>query len=118
MKQRVTFGAKDKRRDQRRPVSLAGSIDGTPVKLVDVSFAGVGGGFMELSSAADLTIGEGEVTTLTFKTADGQQVTLKITIQRIDLKSGAFGATFTALSGKQFDAIERLMFPRRGKTTA
>ncbi len=118
MKQRVTFGAKDKRRDQRRPVSLTGSIDGVPVKLVDVSFAGVGGGVLELRNAAELTIGEGELTTLAFTTAEGRQVTMKITIQRIDPKSGAFGATFTALSGRQFDTIERLMFPRRGSAKA
>ena len=43
MRQRVTFGFKDKRRDQRRPVSLAGTIDGVAVTLTDLSFHGIGG---------------------------------------------------------------------------
>jgi hypothetical protein len=41
-------------------------------------------------------------------------VSLRVTIQRVDQKTGEFGATFRALSSAQFDAVEKLMFPRRG----
>ena len=114
MRQRVTFGFKDKRRDQRRPVSIEGSIGGARVDLVDLSFTGIGGGAMELHNAAnDLRIEEGEQTRLEITGAGGQKVSLQVTIQRIDRETGMFGATFRALSSAQFDAIEKLMFPRR-----
>ena len=118
MKKRVTFGAKDKRRDQRRPVSIEGSIGGVRVDLLDVSFAGVGGGTMALGDAAGLDLQEGQDTTLEFTGPDGQHVRLSVKIQRIDHDTGKFGAAFTELSDKDFDVIEKLMFPHRANAPA
>ncbi len=149
MRKRVTFAFKDKRRDQRRPISLAGSIDGVAVTLTNLSFHGIGGcavdsrdlakllpepepvesegladdpndrqGKDESQSADD---GEGEekreedrIATLEFAVADGVHITLEVAIRQVNRATGTFGASFTALSSEQFDAIERLMFPRRG----
>ena len=141
MRQRVTFGFKDKRRDQRRPVSLAGTIDGVAVTLTDFSFHGIGGCAVERDDLVKLMpepkqvesenpdedqdaaqgVDDGEeknkedkIATLEFTAADGQQMTLEVNIQHTDHSKGTFGAIFTTLSSAQFDAIERLMFPRRG----
>ena len=118
MKQRVTFGFKDNRRNQRRPVSIEGSIGGVRVDLVDLSLTGVGGGTIALGDAAGLDIHESQNTTLNFTGTDGQPVALRVKIERIDQAAGAFAATFDELSDKDFDAIEKLMFPRRGGAKA
>ena len=114
MKQRVSFGIKEQRRDQRRPVSIPGSIGGVRVDLIDVSVTGIGGGTLALANAAGLNFQEGQDTTLEFTAPDGRQVTLPVRIRRIDNAAGDFGAVFTKLSDRDFDAIEKLMFPRRG----
>jgi hypothetical protein len=146
MRQRVTFGFKDKRRDQRRPVSLAGTIDGVAVTLTNLSFHGIGGCAVEPGdlvklvpepeqdqaeiSDEDLADGESEsesrdiddgeakeedkIATLDFTVAGGQRIILQVKIRRVDHRTGSFGVSFTTLSSAQFDAIERLMFPRRG----
>ena len=138
MKQRVTFGFKDQRHDQRRPVSRAGSIDGAAVTLTDLSFHGIGGCFVEPADLVKLLpepkqiesekpkedqdngqgVDDGEeeniFATLEFTVGDGQQMTFEVAIRRVDRSAGTFGATFTTLSNAQFDAIEKLMFPRRG----
>ncbi len=118
MKQRVSFGAKERRRDQRRPISIEGSIDGVRVDLFDLSFAGVGGCTIVLGKSAGLNIREGQDATLAFTDPDGRQVTLSVKIQRIDHAAGEFGATFLNLSDRDFDAVEKLMFPRRGNAKA
>lgn len=120
MKRRVTFGTKDQRRDQRRPVSVEGRIDGIRVALLDLSVTGVGGGMIALGDAANLDICEGQSKTLQF-TGPGpgdETVSLPVTIQRVDGTAGAFGAVFAELSARDFDAIEKLMFPHRAKTNA
>ncbi len=144
MRKRYTFSFKEKRRDQRRPISLAGSIDGVAVTLTNLSFNGVGGCALEardlvkllpepkqdLAENADEDHADGEsdsqdldaceeleedrIATLEFTVADGVYIMLEIAIRRVDRSTGTFGATFTNLSSRQFDAIERLMFPRRG----
>ncbi len=118
MRQRVTFGTKEQRRDQRRPVSIAGSIAGARVDLVDLSISGIGGGDLSLRGGVDVAIEEGQHTILEFAGADGTAVRLPITIERIDQATGEFGASITSLSDSDFDAIERLMFPRRGGANA
>ena len=62
MIQRVSFGIKEHRRDQRRPVSVAGSIGGVPVGLINLSFTGVGCGTVALENAdgLDLQVGQEE----------------------------------------------------------
>ena len=118
MSQRVSFGIKEKRRDQRRPVSIKASIGGVGVDLIDLSLTGVGGGTIALGSADGLDLKGGQISTLMFTGANGQLVTLPVTIQRIDDAGGEFGALFTELSDADFDAIEKLMFPRRGGAKA
>lgn len=110
---RVTLGAKEQRRDQRRPISIEGSIGGVRVDLVDLSFTGIRGGTLSLGDAARQSFQEGQNTTLEFAGMDGDTVSLPVTIQRID--DSTFGAVFSELSSEDFDAIEKLMFPRRGK---
>ena len=118
MKQRITFDSKEKRRDQRRPVSVKGSLGRASADLTNLSFTGVGGTLTDLRAATGLVVGEDAPTTLVFTGAGGQQVSLRATIQHINPETGVFGATFAALSSKQFDAIEKLMFPRRGGAKA
>ena len=115
MSQRISFGTKEQRRDQRRPVSIEGTIGGVRVELVDLSFTGVGGGTIALANAEGLDLKGGERSTLMFTGPNGLPVTMPVTIQRIDDAAGAFGAVFSELSDGDFDAIEKLMFPRRAK---
>ena len=112
---RVTFGTKEHRRDQRRPVPIEGRIGGVKVELVDLSLTGVGGGTVSLAGTSGMSLQEGESTSLEFTGPDGQTITLPVTIQRFDDGASGFGAVFSQLSGQDFDAIEKLMFPRRGK---
>jgi hypothetical protein len=110
---RVTLGAKEQRRDQRRPISIEGSIGGVRVDLVDLSVTGIRGGTLSLGDATGQSFQEGQNTTLEFTAMNGDTVSLPVTIQRID--DNAFGAVFSELSSEDFDAIEKLMFPRRAK---
>lgn len=112
---RVSFGIKEQRRDQRRPVSIEGRIGGVRVDLVDLSLSGVGGGTVALSDAPGIEFQEGEATTLEFTGPNGEPISLPVTIRRSDNGEGEFGAVFSQLSSEDFDAIEKLMFPRRGK---
>ena len=114
MGQRVTYATKEQRRDQRRPVSIAGSIGGIPVDLVDLSVTGVGGGTIALGNTDDIELRAGQRTALEFAGPDGQTIALGVKIERIDHAAGEFGAVFDELSDQDFDAIEKLMFPRRG----
>ncbi len=114
MAQRVTYATHEQRRDQRRPVSIEGSIGGVRVDLVDLSVTGVGGGTIALGDADGLEFHEGQDTTLEFIGLDSQPIALHVKIERINHAAGEFGAAFAELSDHDFDAIERLMFPRRG----
>jgi len=113
MKQRLTFGARDRRRDQRRTISVSGLVDGVSVDFVDLSFTGIGGGVIEFRQADGIAFAEGDETTVEFTDTDGKTISFFVTIQRLDSATGNFGATFNGLSDRQFDAIERMMFPRR-----
>jgi len=114
MKQRVSFGAKEQRRDQRRAVSIEASLDGHPVKIIDLSLTGVGGGGVELLETEALGLQEGQYAVLEFRGDNDQRVSLDIEIRRVFEDTGEFGAVFHDISEADFDAIERLMFPRRG----
>jgi len=118
MTQKYSYGANEQRRDQRRPVSIEGSIGGVCVDLVDLSLAGVGGGTIALTDATGLDIHEGQHTTLDFTGPDGRAVALRVKIERIDHAAGEFAAAFDELSDTDFNAIEKLMFPRRGAAKA
>jgi hypothetical protein len=113
MRKRTSFGSKEHRRDQRRPVSIAGFLDGVRVDLIDLSMSGLGARTVALGQAPGLELEEGQEAKLTFTDPDNREVTLAVTIRRVDHEAGAFGATFTGLSEHGFDVIEKLMFPRR-----
>ena len=114
VRQRVTFGFKEKRRNQRRPVTVEGVVGGVRVDLFNLSFTGSGGRIVDYDAEAELPIEEGTVTTLAFTGAGAQEVSLTATIQRIDPATGEIGVTFSALPDRAFDTIEKLMFPPRG----
>jgi len=114
MRQRVSFSAREQRRDQRRAVDIEGTLDGYPVQIVDLSLSGVGGGCVELREKQTLDLQEGQYAVLEFRGADDQPVALNVEIRRIFDETGEFGAVFHDISDNDFDAIERLMFPRRG----
>ena len=118
MTQRVTYATNEQRRDQRRPVSIEGSIGGVRVDLVDLSVTGVGGGTIALGNTDNIELRAGQHTALEFTGPDGQPVALRVKIERIDHAAGEFGAVFDELSDHDFDAIEKLMFPRRGAARA
>ena len=112
---RLSFGMKEQRRDQRRPISVEGSIGGVHVGMINLSFTGVGCGTVALENAAGLNFEVGQDTTLECTGPDGGKVTLPVIIQRIDIELGQIGASFSEISDEDFDAIEKLMFPRRAR---
>jgi hypothetical protein len=114
MKQRVSFSSKEQRRDQRRAVSIDGMLDGYQVQIVDLSLSGVGGGAVELLEKQSLGLQEGQYAVLEFRGGDDQRVSLNVEIRRVFEETGEFGAVFHDISTADFDAIESLMFPRRG----
>lgn len=115
MTQRVSFSSKEQRRDQRRAVSIEASLDGHPVQIVDLSLSGVGGGAVELLEKEEIDLQEGQYAVLEFRGDGDQRVALDIEIRRVFEDTGEFGAVFHDISATDFDAIERLMFPRRGR---
>ena len=114
MKQRVSYSSREQRRDQRRAVSIAACLDGQPIEIVDLSLSGVGGGAVELHETESVDLQEGQYAVLEFRGVDDQLVSLNIEIRRVFEETGEFGAVFHDISASDFDAIERLMFPRRG----
>lgn len=118
MTQRVTFSTKEQRRDQRRPVAIEASLDGQKVQIVDLSLTGVGGGGVELVETDTLELQEGQYAVLEFHGENNQRVSLNVEIRRVFEETGEFGAVFHDISATDFDAIERLMFPRRGSAKA
>ena len=116
MKQRVSYSTKEQRRDQRRAVSIEASLDGQAVRIVDLSLTGVGGGGVELVETDVLELLEGQYAVLEFRGENDQPVSLNIEIRRVFEDTGEFGAVFHDISAADFDAIESLMFPRRGNT--
>jgi hypothetical protein len=114
MTQRVSFSVKEKRRDQRRQVSIRGSIDGCPVEIVDLSLSGVGGGAVELRETQPLDLQEGQYTILELRGENEQHIELNIEIRRVFADTAEFGAVFHDISSSDFDTIEKLMFRRRG----
>jgi len=114
MIQRVSFSTKEQRRDQRRAVSIEASLDGHAVQIVNLSLTGVGGGGVELLETEALELQEGQYAVLEFRGENDQPVTLNIEIRRVFEDTGEFGAVFHDISAADFDAIESLMFPRRG----
>lgn len=113
MKQRVTFSYKERRRNQRRPVAIAGWLDGHAVEIVDLSLVGVGGGAVELRETEKLDLEEGQYATLEFCDHDDHPVSLNVEIRRVFRETGEFGAVFHDISDTDFLIIEALMFPRR-----
>ena len=83
--------------------------------MFDLSFTGVGVGTLSFEDTAKLELHEGEDTTIEFPGPDGQKLRVPIQILRIDHGAREIGATFCNLSDAHFDAIEKLMFPRRAK---
>jgi len=114
MKQRVAFSSKEQRRDQRRAVSIEASLDGQRIKIVDLSLSGFGGGAVELQETESIDLQEGQYAVLEFRGNNDQRVSLNIEIRRVFEETGEFGAVFHDISERDFDAIEKLMFPRRG----
>ncbi len=111
----VAKGTRAQRRNQRRPVSRRGWIDGIPVDLFDLSCTGFGAGTPDLGSPNGPNIESGLETTLKLAGPDGEEMNLPITIHGIDYRLKQFGASFAMLSERDADAIEKLMFPRRIK---
>jgi hypothetical protein len=114
MRQRVAYSSKEHRRDQRRAVSIEASLDGHPIEIVNMSLSGIGGGTVELHEREELDLQEGQYAVLEFRGDNEQRVALNIEIRRVFSDTGEFGAVFHDISAADFDAIERLMFPRRG----
>ncbi len=106
------------RRDQRRPVSRTGTINGVEVELFDLSLTGIGVGTLSFEDVSKLDLKEGEQTTIELPGPDGEKLSLSLEIQRVDREVREIGATFAQLSDEDFDAIEKLMFPRRVKAAA
>ncbi len=116
MKQRVAYSSKEQRRDQRRAVSIEASLDGRRIEIVDLSLSGFGGGAVDLQETESVDLQEGQYAVLEFRGNDDQHVSLNIEIRRVFEETGEFGAVFHDISDSDFNAIERLMFPRRGNS--
>ncbi len=118
MKRSICFTIKEHCSDQRRTASIVGSIDGVRVQVIDLSFGGTGGRFVLRANTARVNIREGQDAVLTLTGANGRQAVLSVRIAHMSYASGGFGATFTGLTSKNIDMVEKLMFPRRETVAA
>jgi len=73
---------------------------------------------VELLEKQSTGLEEGQYTVLEFYGENNQRVSLNVEIRRVFEETGEFGAVFHDISSADFDAIEKLMFPRRGSGKA
>ena len=101
---------KERRRDRRRGVILDGRLDGHPVRVLDVGFGGIQGA-IEISGESEQLPIIGREYRLELDDGSGT-VWFVITVVRVNLGKGLFGAHFTGLDDEQYRNLERLILGR------
>ena len=101
----------ERRRDWRRTIVLDALLDGHPIKILDVSFGGVGGA-IEIVGQAEYHPELGRILPLSIESERGNTITFEVEIIRLLEPNGVFGARFTSLNDEQFRAVERLTMGR------
>lgn len=97
----------ERRRDRRQDVLLSGQLDAHPVKIVNVSFGGVGGA-IEILGSADYTPPEGVSLPLVIESASGNVEAFTVQVSRVDARRGTFGARFVEMTDHQFRILEKM----------
>lgn len=92
-----------------------GWINGIEVRLFDLSLKGIGIGALSFDDISKLDLAVDDETIIEFPGPDGTRLCLPLRIRRIDQSTCRIGATFSGISEQEYDAIEKLMFPRRIK---
>jgi len=107
----VDVKKEERRRDRRRDVLFGASIDGVPVKVVDISISGVKGA-LEILAAPGHVFQEGARTVITFETGPEETQTFEVEIVRVADASGQFGARFVDLTDRQYRMLESAVLGR------
>ena len=101
----------ERRRDRRRPVLLSGRLDGSPVKIIDVSMGGVRCA-IELEGEEDISHESDTDLTLEIDGRSGDTHSFTVRVTWVNERSGTLGAAFGSLSDRQFLVLEKVMLGR------
>lgn len=107
----VDITENERRRDWRRPVLLDATLEGHPIKILDVSFGGLKG-VVEIIGHSEFQPPVNKPLSLSIATKDGGSINFNLTVLRLSDPSGKFGARFDGLNDDQFQVIERLTLGR------
>jgi hypothetical protein len=97
----------ERRRDRRQGVLLNGQLDAHPVKIVNVSFGGVGGA-IDILGSSDYTPPEGVNLPLVIESASGRVEDFIVQVTRVNGRRGTFGARFVEMTDHQFRVLEKM----------
>ncbi len=90
---------------------LEGRLDGHPIKVLDVSFGGIGGA-IEIVGHGDYQAPADENLRLEIEIGKDQTLIFEVIIVRLMEPAGTFGAQFVSLSDEQFRVLEKLTMGR------
>ena len=115
----IEVGYQERRRDRRREVaidatlkpSIAARLDGYSIRVLDVSFGGIGGELAGDDAAARLPP-LGAKATLILMPPSGEKIAFRVEVVRRDKDGRGFGARFTTLSDREYRVVERLTMGR------
>ena len=104
----------ERRRDRRREVLIGASINSVPVKVVDLSIAGVRGA-IEILSTSGHQFQEGVRMVMKLDDAPAESEIFEIEIVHTTDSDGMFGARFVDLTDSQYRLLEQAVLGRFGK---
>ena len=111
MAQALNIGSAQRRKAPRRDVLLAARLDGTPVRLLNLSFGGVEIA-MEQSLGIDPLAIIGSEHLLEFDGVAPRTAKFLVSVIWAERSEGLFGACFQDLDDQQYEKLERLVAGR------
>ena len=91
---------------------LDGQLDAHPVRILDVSFGGVGGA-IEILGSLDYKPETEVDLPLVIEGRNGAVEAFTVQVLRLDDKAGTFGARFVNMTDHQFRVLEKLTTARQ-----
>ena len=90
---------------------LEGRLDGRPVRILDVSFGGMKGAIEILGESERLPI-IGSEHPLELESKGFETVRFSVTVVRVNMHRGTFGARFHELNDQQYRNLEGMIMGR------
>ena len=111
MAKALNIESEQRRKDPRRDVLLAASLDGMPVRLLNLSFGGVEIA-LEQSSSSDAPPVIGSEHLLEFDGVAPRTAKFLVKVIWVETGDGLFGACFEDLDDQQYGKLDLLIMAR------